>query len=386
MRILLLNYEYPPLGGGAGNSTMNIAKSYAKLGHQVLVLTTWHENLLELEKNNNLTIVRIKSRRKRKDRSNPFEMLSYSFLAIKNRKLVLDFMPDYSIAFMALPSGIPAYFFFKKFKIPYILSVQGGDVPGFLSNIISLRIYHFISLPLTKILWRNSIKVIANSKGLMQLAQKTGTKINTKIGYFPNGVDLDFFKPKIKRIENKKPTIIFVGRFSPQKGLEYLLEATFLLKKKYGDCFFKLELVGDGPEKKKIVNLIDEYDLKKIVTISPWCSKEELLEKYQNSDIFVLSSHEEGMPNVLSEAMACRLSIVSTRVRGSDELIENNVNGFLVEPRNAEELADKIDILISNKEIRERFSTEGLKKISNFSWENVAEYYLNVYEKYKKHL
>ena len=109
-----------------------------------------------------------------------------------------------------------------------------------------------------------------------------------------------------------------------------------------------------------------------------------MLEKYQKSDIFVLSSHEEGMPNVLSEAMACGLSIVSTKVRGSDELIENNVNGFLVEPRNSEELADKIDILINNKEIREKFSFESLKKISKYSWDNVANYYLDTYEDLKK--
>jgi glycosyltransferase involved in cell wall biosynthesis len=77
MRILLINYEFPPLGGGAGNATKNVAKELTVLGHEVLVLTTWFEGLPENSFTDNYRIIRIKSRRKRVDRSNPIEMLSF---------------------------------------------------------------------------------------------------------------------------------------------------------------------------------------------------------------------------------------------------------------------------------------------------------------------
>jgi len=381
MKLLLFNYEYPPLGGGAGNSTMSIAKAYSKLGHDVLVVTTWFEGLPEEDMANNMKVLRVKSRRKRKDRSNPLEMLDYVGKTKKLKNIIKQFNPDFSIGFMALPSGLSSYYYFKTQNIPYIISVQGGDVPGFLPDIKSLRIFQYLSMPLTKKIWKNSIKVVANSRGLMQLAQKTGDKINIKTNFYPNGIDLNFFKPIDKKNEIVK--ILFVGRFYSQKGLNYLLESINILKESKLSKKFCLELVGDGPEKSMILSMVDKYKLHDYVKIIPWCNKEDLLKKYQNADLFVLSSHEEGMPNVISEAMACGLPIVSTRVRGSEELVKDGENGYLIEPKNSEQLADKIQKLIEDDALRNNFSKKSLEIISNYSWENVANYYIEVFKNNK---
>lgn len=384
MRILLINYEFPPLGGGAGNSTMHIAKSYAKRGHEVLVLTTWFEGLEREEQEGSLKVVRVRSLRKRKDRSNPLEMLDYVRQALKEKERVMNFKPDFSIGFMALPSGIPAYYYKKKYDIPYVLSIQGGDVPGFLPNEKLLTLYHHVSAPLTELVWKQAFKIVANSEGLMHLAQKTGNKIGKEIVSFPNGVDTEYFRPGAATNKGVPVKLLFVGRFSRQKGLDDLMKVAALLKERCPKNSFVLELVGDGPEKPMLEKMIHEYDLRKLVRLSPWCSKDELLTKYQGADIFLLTSHEEGMPNVLSEAMACGLPVVSTLVRGCDELIEDGRNGYLTEPGNVEQFAEKVHELIRDSQKREAFSKCGLKKTSNYSWDAVGEFYIEAFNDAKK--
>ena len=101
MRILLINYEFPPLGGGAGNATQNIARQLALLGHKVLVFTTWFSGCLLDETIDGYRVVRVKSKRLHVDRSNIFEMFHFAWRAIiEGRSIVKEFNPDITISFL----------------------------------------------------------------------------------------------------------------------------------------------------------------------------------------------------------------------------------------------------------------------------------------------
>ncbi|HRW22678.1 MAG TPA: glycosyltransferase, partial [Bacteroidales bacterium] len=132
MKLLVLNYEYPPLGGGAGQISKSISEGLALLGHDITVLTTWYEALAETETLNNVKIIRLKSKRKFVYRSNPFEMTSWIYHAKKFLKEHLK-TEKYDLVFanFALPGGEVAYSIKLKFRIPYVIISHGHDIPWF---------------------------------------------------------------------------------------------------------------------------------------------------------------------------------------------------------------------------------------------------------------
>jgi len=91
------------------------------------------------------------------------------------------------------------------------------------------------------------------------------------------------------------------------------------------------------------------------------------------ADIFVLSSLGEGFPNVLLEAMAAGLPIVATKVGGVPEIVTDRENGFLVEPRNSPQLAEKILFLLQNEDVRKQFSANNIEKARSYNWANIVD-------------
>jgi glycosyltransferase involved in cell wall biosynthesis len=326
MRLLVLNYEYPPLGGGAGNATYCLCKEWEKMGKRIDIVTTWFPGFDEVHKESETTTVyRVKSRRKRAEQSNPLEMLSYMIRGYgKAKALVGRFSYDLVIGFFSIPSGWIAYRLFRLYRLPYIILLRGGDVPGFLPR--QLGFFHRVTMPLTKRIWRSAQSVIANSRGLKQLAEKTANRIGTAVEYVPNGVDADFYRPVSER-SRSSPIFLFAGRFSAQKNLLSLLEQFEVSAAQEGA---RLQLVGGGPEEAAIDKAIARSSvLSSTVVRKPWCSKEDLRRHYQEAYCFVNPSLYEGLPNTLLEAMACGLPAIASDIGGNNELVVEGENGFL---------------------------------------------------------
>ena len=374
MKILLINYEFPPLGGGGGNATLNIAREMAALGYDVTVLTTWFKGLEEMEKKDGYMIIRLKSKRKRADGSNPYEMISFVLTALKRSpSIIRKSKPEKVLAFFAIPSGIVAYYLKKRFNIPYIISLRGGDVPGHVPN--QLKYYHLLTKRFIKIILNNAYAIIAVSEYLKRLTEKNISNLNKSIAIIENGINADQFVPDYSKRKDSLIKILFVGRFSEEKRVDMLINSFYNAKIKLPNINIVLDLVGDGVLKNKLKDLVYFLRLHDFVTFSEWCDKNTLIVKYQSAHIFVLPSSYEAMPNVILEAMATGLPIIANKAAGgASELIKNGINGTLFGETN-EKLTEAICEIIVDYDLRKKYGEASLSLSKNYSWKNVAQQY-----------
>ena len=215
--------------------------------------------------------------------------------------------------------------------------------------------------------------IIAVSKhARWELIKEWGIPLE-KVTFIPNGVDVEAFKPKGK----KEPMILFVGKLTRRKGVEYLIRA-------YAEVAsedFRLIIVGDGEERSRLERLVRMFNLQRKVTFLGYVSKETLQALYTKARIFVLPSLAEGFPLTLLEAMSCGCAVVATKVSGLLDVV-NDDNGFLVEPGSVDALAEKLGLLMGDQKTTEYMGRRGRECVSRkYSWENIASKTLTVYER-----
>ena len=368
--ILVLNYEYPPLGGGAGNATHFLCREWSHGGIGTDVVTTGFDGLAEVTRESDkMTIYRVRSRRRRIEQSNPLEMLDYIVRGYrKARELCRRHTYDTVVSFFALPSGWIAYRLSKDLKIPYIILLRGGDVPGFLPD--QLGLFHGLTRPLTDRIWKRAVRVVANSAGLQALAMETGRRLGIRVDRVPNGVDADFFQPAQGRTSEKPFTFLFAGRFVVQKRLPYLLDQ---FERHVAPRGAALVLVGDGPEKDSLVRRIrSSRVLRAAVTLHPWSDKETLRGFYQGAHCLVHPSSQEGLPNTLLEAMACGLPVIASNIGGNNELVTHGHNGFLFELGDQDGLGLQMREMMAGADIREMGVRSRNRVQDRFSWASSA--------------
>ncbi len=206
------------------------------------------------------------------------------------------------------------------------------------------------------------------------------------------GVDTSVFNPNIDagNIKGKyglkdKTIVLFVSTIIPRKGVEYLVRAANIVVNQMGckDVLFLLK--GRVPEKeylKIIQTLIEDYKLRdNVILMLEYIPYEDVKKLYIASDIYVLPSLEEPCPTSLLEPLACGKALVGTNVGGIVTMIKNGWNGFLVEPANEEQLAEKIKYLLDHPEKWGEMGRNSRKfAVEEFDWNKIAERYLEVYK------
>ncbi len=358
----MLNYEFPPIGGGAANANLQLLKEFGKSKKLSLdLITSSINNKFEREKfSDNITIYKLDVNKKRIHYWTLKEIFKYTWKATKlAKKLIKQNKYDLVHAFFALPSGLIA----MNTGLPYIVSVRGSDVPGFNPR---LKPFYRTQQLMFKQVCSKAKKVIANSEGLKQLTNKSWKK---NVEVIPNGINTDEFKP-IKN-KSKKITLITVARLIPRKGLNYLIKA---LQNINAD----LIIVGEGPEKDNLKQLARKYKVHDKVKFLGYVKHNKLPELYGKSDIFVLPSLFEGMSNTVLEAMACGLPIITTDTGGTNELIKDN--GIIIEKKSSLEILNAANKLISDKKKLAKYGTTSRKIALTYSWSNVASEYLKTYK------
>ncbi|MCK9612235.1 MAG: glycosyltransferase family 4 protein [Bacteroidales bacterium] len=339
MKILVLNYEYPPLGGGAGVITQQISEGLAYLGHNITVVTTWFEKLPENEEKDNLKIIRLKSARKYTYRSNVFEMLSW----IKHSKKFLaayccENKLDVCLTNFSLPGGEVGFFLKKRFGIPYTVISHGHDIPWYFAK--EMFFYHLLTyFRIKKICKASAFNFLLNADMKKNADKFLGEKDTSKNIIIPNGCDMDFFKPG----QHKKSgtfKILFTGRLVQQKDPFTFLGALKQLAEK--QVRFTAIIVGDGILRNDMEKYVKNNFLTNNVTFKGWMTREQILEEYQSASVFVQTSIYEAMSVAPLEAMACGTYVICTPAGANRDIIFENENGDTFSTGNSSELSEKL--------------------------------------------
>ena len=180
-----------------------------------------------------------------------------------------------------------------------------------------------------------------------------------------------------QRASLKKKKILGLGRLTYQKGFDLLLKAWNKIANLYPD--WKLDIVGDGEEKEYLDKLIKEYSLTKQASLLPYTSN--VIDLYLDHSLYVLSSRHEGFGLTLTEAMECGLPCIAFNCKsGPSEIINDGVDGFLVENGNTQALADKIAFLIINTERRKEMGKFAKENVTRFSESSIMAQWIKLFE------
>ncbi|MFW9873686.1 MAG: glycosyltransferase family 4 protein [Candidatus Thorarchaeota archaeon] len=247
--------------------------------------------------------------------------------------------------------------------------------------------------PLSKKILNLANKYIAISTQLKEEIKQSGLCVKkTEIIY--NGVNRNIYFPLDKNKKNIQKNqmgyqgykiLLFVGVIDNRKGVDILLKAY----KKINEAEERTKLILIGPANREdignkyynsMLNLASEKRIAEDVEFLGYKSSEEISRYYQIADIFILPSRKEGMPNVIIEAMSCGLPIVGTKISGTEDLVQDKINGFLVETENIEMLSRAVIRLLKNTEKIEKMGYESIRIVEKYhNIKKISEKYLSVF-------
>jgi glycosyltransferase involved in cell wall biosynthesis len=373
MKIMMLNYEFPPIGGGAGKAHLAILKQYA-IRNDVLVdvVTSGPKPGAYVEKlSDNITIYKVGVHKKNLHHWHKIEVVEWLAKARWTyRRLIKENKYDLVHAFFGLPTGWLCCGTAKK--LPYIVSLRGSDVPGV--N-VRLRFEYKLFGPLLKRIWRRASALVACSEGLKTRA--LGFLPSANIDVIPNGVDLDRFHPAPVGELPGKLKLVTVGRLSPTKRIEMLIETVELLSKKGADV--SLTIAGGGGMARQLKELAEQRKLAGIIKFSGRVGADKMQDVYRQNHIFISATMQEGMSNAMLEAIASGLPIITTRCEGLEELISDNA--IVVEKDSADSLAEAIIKLAGNRQQYKTMCIAARRLAETFGWDKVADGYMKLYQR-----
>lgn len=316
MKILVLNHEFPPIGGGGGQAAADLCRALADRGHEVRIITSLGPGVEKLETRNGLQVLRVPVGRRTAARASFLSMLRYLLRAFFPAfRWIRRWKPDIIHVHFAVPTGVLAWVLSKLSGTPYLLTAHLGDVPGGVPE-KTKKWFRWI-MPLTPPIWRSAEKVVAVSEYTRQLALQ---HYAVDIEVIPNGVPL---KDNQQIHLQSPPRLLFAGRFQPQKNLLFLIRALAQVQDLEWDCV----LIGDGPQREIIEKHISEHGLQKRIKLTGWISPEAVDDWMTHSDVLVMPSLSEGLPVVGVKALANGLALVVNRAGGLSELVDESTNG-----------------------------------------------------------
>lgn len=348
--------------GGAELTIINLANHFSLLGHDVLITTLGqykrtnsgiNKDISVFEMNENSTSLNFFSK-----------ILNFFHRLVRLRAHLKKTEPDVAISFLTEANTI-------------LLSASIGINANIIISERTHPKYHKISTfyrVLRSLLYRNATNLVVQTDDILRECKRFA-KAN-QISVIPNFIREEFFFSSEKLANrNPKQIIGYVGRLSSEKRLGDLIRSFSIVLIKFP--MWKLHLIGDGPEKHYLKDLAKELGIIESIRFKP--AQKNVNELFFELSIFVLPSQYEGFSNVLLEAMASQVSVISS-IEGGSYLIEDGKDGLMYQTRNVNELAEKISWLIENPiEAKSQIENASIK-VLGYSKSKILPLWVNLIE------
>jgi len=377
MRLLVLNYELPPIGGGGGIIAYNLAQQWAAQGHKVSIISVWFKGLSEYELKGNLEIFRVKSKRKNEYASNPIEMLDWGKKAKELYTTHLSSRSfDLCVAHFVLPGGSVAKHILQKSGTPYIVISHGHDVPWVHAKRMFI-LYAAAYFRIKNVLKNSLANFVQTSEMQNNIDAFLGKKYRAKNHRISNGCDTTMFAPQQEK--NKIFSLIFCGRLVKQKNPELLLKALHICKQQ--QMPFSCSIYGNGYLMNKLKRDSEAFKLQEHINFKGKVSQQVLAKAYSESHVLVVCSQNEGMSISMIEAACSGMYILSTPVSGHKEIVKEN--GKIYPFNDAEALANCIyEAYIKHNKGENLVDDTFLQTYRQvFDWEGISKEYISTFEK-----
>jgi phosphatidyl-myo-inositol dimannoside synthase len=376
MRILMLNNEFPPLGGGTGTVNKAVLDRLAGQADLEIDLVTSargreREDVCYAKR---VRMIKVPVKNANIHHSSGRELLTYARLALREARVLHQSRPyDFCFAWSALPAGWVACRLRRSCGLPYLVRVCGVDIPGFERR---YALVYKVLAPVIRSVWRNASAVVAKCEGEREMIHAADPSVAVTL--VPNGVDLAAF-PDAREPANGPFRILCVGRLIRRKRQDQLITAISLLKERGIEAW--LELVGTGDEEAAYRAEADRLGVSDRVTFAGYVPREKIVPRYASAHVFALPSENEGMSVSMLEAMAAGLPVVVSRTGGTSELVEESVTGLTFDCGDVQALVAHLGRLAGDRALCERMGRAARAKAAQFSWDAVAETYRSLFAK-----
>jgi glycosyltransferase involved in cell wall biosynthesis len=375
MRILMLDNEYPPLGGGMGTANEALLRQFALCPDmEIDLITAALGNQFEtVQLTERIRLYKVPVRNKNIHHSSNRELITYARQA---RPLALRLQRqrayDFCFAWSTLPAGAVARYLLWRAGLPYLVWASGPDIPGF-----ELRYRHLypVLLPILRSVWRNATPLIAKCRHEIDLIQASDRRVAVTV--IPNGVDLAAFQPGPPIPDTGPLKIICVARLIERKGQAYLIEAVRRLVAEGFDIV--ANLVGDGDSLGDYRALVERLGVVQRVNFTGYVAREEIPRHYAAAHVFVLPSYYEGMALAAVEALSAGLPLVVTRTGGTEDLVEEGANGLTFDWADVDRLTTHLRCLATDRALARRMGTASRNRATRFGWESIATVYRQLF-------
>lgn len=355
MRILVLNYEFPPVGGGGGRASAELIQALVDRGHELRLITSHAEGLPRSEQRNGFQITRVPTGRQTRYRASFGSMARYVLGGFRPAlRQVREWRPEVIHAHFAVPTGVLAYGLHRLTGVSYVLTTHLGDVPGGVPE-KTKGWFRFVG-PIAPVVWRGAASVVAVSEHTRELAAR---HYAVPIMVIPNGLSLP---PEPDLEPGRPPRLIFAGRFQPQKNLPFLVDALA----EVSDSDWRCALVGDGPTMAAVRERVGAHRLEARVELPGWLEGSQVAARLEDADVLVMPSLSEGLPVVGVQALAHGVAIVASRAGGLTELVEDRINGRLSDIDDLDQFVDSLRWTLSD--------TNRLREMKGASRARAADY------------
>lgn len=379
LHILVLCYEYPPIGGGGGVGAQQYAEAWAQAGHHVTVLTSRDKGLEQRERVRGVDVIRVTAvGKKNRATATNLSMLCYlvsgtAYLLFHLRELRKTEVINTHFSIPTGPLGMVARVLLST---PNVLTIIGGDIydPTKRSSPHRSATLRFCNSAIIN----SASSVVAISSDTKKRAQEHYDirKEITVINYGFNPPERSAPSRAGLGLSDGKYYLIGVGRLVKRKGFDHLIAA---MKDLPDDIH--LLLIGDGPLEGELRDATVKAGAVERVSFLGYQTRKRIWEYLQAADCFVLSSHHEGLGIVVQEAMCAGLPVVATNNGGQVDLIRDGRNGILVNPLDTGALAAAIRTMHADRERAAEMGRNNKEDIKRCYMETNREEYIRLFRR-----